>query len=273
MDISGRHSVMHCLVWLSVILSVLFLHRRAGEAVQASGTALHDGSPQKPVAVVAIIIDDFGDHRSTAEAFLEIDSPLTYSILPGRPMSQWTAKRASAKGREIMLHLPMEPHRYPEHNPGPMAVLSHMSERDIRQTVKDALMSVPGVIGVDNHMGSLITEDPRVMRIVLEELMARRLFYIDSLTTAKSVAYDVGLSLGMHVAKNRVFLDNERRVAYTEQRLKRLGDIALRHGRAIAIGHVARTTAEALQQGIPELEARGVCVVPVSRLVTQEKSP
>ena len=216
---------------------------------------------------VAIIVDDLGARRQPSEALLSIDAPLTFSILPSRPWSRWIAEQVEAHGNELMLHLPMEAHSPVKHHPEDLEISMNMSDAQIVETIEAALADVPGAVGVDHHQGSLLSEDRRRMRVVLSEIARRGLFYVDSLTTPRSVAYEVGSQLGIRITRNRLFLDNVRTVTAICQQIRELGDIALRNGSAIGIAHPYHVTIEALQQAVPELKARGIEVVPVSQLI------
>lgn len=267
---------LHPKTWLThsllgsmmLLLSVLPL-----EAWVPSQEATRSVSPQMPYARIGLIVDDMGDKRALALEFLNLGVPLACAILPERPWSRWLARRAREKDLEVMLHLPMEPHDYPAQDPGPLAVMFSMAESEIRDTVRRAIESVPGVVGVDNHMGSRVTEDNNKMRIILDELDQYDLFYVDSLTTPDSMGRETAAILGLPTAQNRLFLDNERSTEAILGRLNQLGDAALRTGTAIGIAHVASSTVRALRLGIPALEARGIRIVPISELVQMGNTP
>ena len=216
---------------------------------------------------VAIIIDDFGNHTKTAYAFFDLDGPLNCAFLPKRPFTKKSIELAKEKGHQIMLHLPMEPYRSHITNPGNLAVWTYMTDEDIRKTVIAALDAVSGAIGADNHMGSKAMEDERVITAVLKVFKERNLFFIDSETTAKTVLNKVAKNLSVKTRANRVFLDNEKELSYVIKRIRLLGDIAIRDGEVIGIGHVNTVTALALKVGIPLLKRRGIKLVSVSELL------
>jgi len=215
----------------------------------------------------AIIIDDFGNHTETAYDFLNLDGPLNCSFLPKRPFTKKSIELAKQKGHQIMLHLPMEPYRSHITNPGKLAVWTYMTDEEIRKTVIEALDAVPGASGADNHMGSKGMEDERVLTAVLKVFKERNLFFIDSETTSKTVLNKVAKNFGVKTRANRVFLDNKKELSYVLGRIKFLGDIAIRNGEVIGIGHVNTVTALALKVGIPVLKRRGIQLVTVSELM------
>ena len=216
---------------------------------------------------VVIIIDDFGNHTKTAYAFFDLDGPLNCSFLPKRPFTKKSIELAKQKGHQIMLHLPMEPYRSHITNPGNLAVWTYMTDEEIRKTVIESLNAVPGAVGADNHMGSKAMEDERVVTSVLKVFKEQNLFFIDSETTSKTVLNKVAKHLDVKTRANRVFLDNKKELSYVIGRIKLLGDIAIRDGKVIGIGHVNTVTALALKVGIPLLKRRGIQLVAVSELM------
>src|SRR5499427_5019955 len=119
---------------------------------------------------VAVIVDELGSRRDVLESLRSLGRPVAVAILPGRPHSQAIAREASVQGMEVLLDLPMEPYRYPEVDPGPGAVLMAMTSQELQTQMGAHLASVPGAVGVTNHMGSRMTEDRAHMRTVVEVL-------------------------------------------------------------------------------------------------------
>lgn len=218
------------------------------------------------VPKAAFIIDDLGYETEIAKKMMELDFPITLSILPFLKYSEYIAEEGKKNNQEIMLHLPMEANNSSA-NPGPGAIKSYMSEEEIRQTVRGSIFNFPYVIGVNNHMGSKITEDREIMKIVLEEIRRYDLFFIDSMTTRNSIAYQVAQEMGVKTAVRTVFLDNESDMEYIKGQMLEVQEIALRDGEAIAIGHSRINTFYVLKRMIPELIKAGIEIVPVSELV------
>ena len=219
------------------------------------------GKPQ-----VAIIIDDCGYSEDRCKVFLDMPIPITLAILPMTPHGKQTQDDALAAGQSVMLHLPMQP-QSDKLNPGPVAIMTSMSDDEIRRQVEADIDSLAGVPGANNHMGSKATSDPRVMRDVLDVLHERHMFFIDSMTSGQTVAEATARDIGIPTAERNVFLDNKKDVASVTAQLEQVQLVAQRRGSAIAIGHPNPATAEALAKMIPQMEAAGITFVPASALV------
>jgi len=215
----------------------------------------------------AIIIDDFGYNKKIAEEFIDLDIPLNISILPKLPYSVAVAEMAKAKGKEVMLHLPLEPYGYPNVDPGPGVILVKMSKGEILRQLEGDLQSVPYAVGVDNHEGSRATENKELMTTVLKYLKRKNLFFIDARASSKSVANDVAKQLGLRSAKNEVFLDNQRNIGYIKERVRLLIKLAQQEGKAIAIGHPHSQMLQVLKESIPLFEKERIKLVFVSELL------
>ncbi|MBW2038339.1 MAG: divergent polysaccharide deacetylase family protein [Deltaproteobacteria bacterium] len=226
--------------------------------------------PPKPIPLrhrIVIVVDDLGLDKKAAEEFLRLDVPLTFSILPLRSFSRRIAQRAHAQGREVILHLPMEPRGYPLKDPGEGALFVSMGEKELLRQLREDLEAIPYIRGVDNHMGSRFMEHGEKVRLVLQELKKRDLFFLDSLTTSKSKGYRIAQEMALKVGKRDLFLDNEANVKDIEAQLKRLIRIAQTHGKAIGICHPHPATITALKEVIPKLQAEGVEIVPLSQIL------
>jgi len=215
---------------------------------------------------VAFIIDDLGYETEVAKKIMELEFPIALSILPFLQYSEFIAEEGKKNNQEIMLHLPMEPSNSSA-NPGPGAIKSYMSEEETRQAVRECILNFPHIIGVNNHMGSKITEDRKIMEIILEEIREYNLFFIDSMTSKNSIAHVVAQEMVIKTAVRSVFLDNENDMDYIKGQMLEVQETALREGEAIAIGHSRINTYYVLKRLIPELIRAGIEIVPVSELV------
>jgi uncharacterized protein len=215
---------------------------------------------------VAVIVDDLGARRDVFDPLRDIRRPLTVAILPGLPLSAWTAREAAQAGMEVILDLPMEPYRFPEVDPGPAALLMAMGPQELQAQVGAHLASVPGAVGVTNHMGSRMTEDRARMRTVLEVLAGRRLFLVDGLTSNLSVAYDEAKALGLRAGRRQVVVDHAAGEAGDRMRWDEVAWWAERRGEVIVIAHGHPLTARLLREYVPRWEARGIRLVPVSQV-------
>jgi len=225
-------------------------------------------APPGPVSAprVAVIVDDLGARRDVFDPLRDIRRPLTVAILPGLPLSGWTAREAAQAGMEVILDLPMEPYRFPEVDPGPGALLMAMGPQELQAQVGAHLASVPGAVGVTNHMGSRMTEDRARMRTVLEVLAGRRLFLVDGLASNLSVAYDEAKALGLRAGRRQIVVDHTAGEAGDRVRWDEVAWWAERRGEVVVIAHGHPLTARLLREYIPRWEARGIRLVPVSQL-------
>jgi len=227
-------------------------------------------------ALVAIVIDDLAgpSEKNGTASFFAIGKPLTFAVMPNFSNSAPTAQRAVQAGYQVLVHLPMEPLHGDANSLGPGAIYVRLSEEEIRQRVHRAVASVPGAVGMNNHMGSRATADARVMRAVLAAVKEHGMFFVDSRTTEKTVIPQVAAELGVPYAVRGLFLDNVNSLGYIKGQLRKAGRRALERGSAIAIGHVGLmgpNTARAIREIIPEFEAQGIEMAYVSNVVFQHQ--
>ncbi|MEX0879424.1 MAG: divergent polysaccharide deacetylase family protein [Thermoanaerobaculia bacterium] len=216
---------------------------------------------------MAIVIDDLGNELGPAERIAGWRDPVAGAVLPGLRFSAASARTLSRGGKEVLLHLPMEPAGYPNVRPGPGVILRTQSDPEIVRILEEDLDSVPGAVGVNNHMGSAATADPRVMRTVARVLSGRGLFFLDSRTTDATVAERVAEESWVPAARRRVFLDDVSTEAAVRAQLAELVRRARKEGSAIAIGHPYPATLAVLERDLPGLVKEGVRVVRVTELV------
>ncbi len=222
--------------------------------------------PAPPTSTVAIIIDDLGGNLKMAERFMKLDIPVAFAILPHLARSVMVAEKAHEAGLVVMLHLPMEA-KGKDARLGPGALYVNMGKRSIEKQLFANIDAVPHVVGVNNHMGSLFTERSQGMEDLVSGIKKRGLFFVDSRTTPKTVAYDVALAAGAPTARRDVFLDNERDVEKIVLQIKDLADKAIKRGRAIGICHPYPQTLQALKRASAIFRDSGVKVVPVTQLL------
>lgn len=215
---------------------------------------------------IAVIIDDVGYVREPVFRLLGLAPETTFAVLPYGPHAATLADEIHAQGGEVMLHLPMQPAGKPGGFSRDSMLLASMGEMELVRTLAEALVKVPHVTGVNNHMGSVLTADPDAMKVVMRELAERRLFFVDSRTSAQTVAYRIAREAGVPSAERDVFLDDVAETRKIEAELARLEALAKKHGSAIAIGHPYPETVEALMRWIPTLEEKGIELVRVSKL-------
>ncbi len=217
---------------------------------------------------VAIIIDDMGSSLEAVQEICALKLPVTVSILPLSTYALETAQIAHEHGLEVMLHLPGESLNHQDGIDETNGFIrSGMDEKDIRRIIEESLAKVPYVEGINNHMGSKITQEETVMRPILELLKGKGLYFIDSRTTADSIAYDLAQKMGLRSAYRNVFLDSPTGVNFTKQKIVDLCRFSLRTGKAIAIGHPFPETLEALRKNFGLLQKYRVTPVFVSQVV------
>ncbi|MCJ7662675.1 MAG: divergent polysaccharide deacetylase family protein [Desulfobacterales bacterium] len=214
---------------------------------------------------MAIVVDDLGPDKRIAAEFLRLDAPLTFSILPLQAHSRDIAQKAHAQGREVILHLPLEPRGFPLKDPGKGALFVAMSERELLRQLRKDLDSVPFITGVNNHMGSRFMEHGAAVRLVLGELKKRGFFFLDSRTTAKTQGYQIARKLALLAGERDIFLDNENDVQDIRAQLEGLIRFARDHGKAIGICHPYPSTITALRGMIAKIKAAGIRIVPLSQ--------
>jgi polysaccharide deacetylase 2 family uncharacterized protein YibQ len=215
----------------------------------------------------AIIIDDLGGSLEVAHQLFALPYPLTFSVLPHLRASMETAQEARRAGHEVMLHLPMEPEGGAHASPGEGEIRIGMTSAEVEHILQSDLASVPHAAGVNNHMGSRATADPRLMAMVMRSLAARHLYFVDSRTSAASVAFEAARQQGLPAFYRSVFLDDTESVPYTLGQLRQFRRVLEDQGAALAIGHPYPTTIAALAKFLPELDGDDVELAPASRLL------
>jgi len=221
---------------------------------------------------LAVVIDDLGNRWARDVRAVALPGVYTFALLPHTPYAHALAQRIRAQGKEVLLHLPMEPHG--EQRPGPGALWVHQTRPRLLATLRADLAALPFVSGVSNHMGSRLTESPRAMAWVMAELARRPgLYFLDSRTSAASRAYTAARRVGLPALGRDVFLDHERDPEAVRRQLMRAVALARARGHAVAIGHPYAVTLEVLEYWLPRL-ARQVRLVPARVLAFQRvRSP
>jgi hypothetical protein len=215
---------------------------------------------------VALIIDDIGDSMSRARRFLQLNTPLTFSILPRLRYSQILAKEINCCGHEIMLHQPMEP-ADPRLDPGPGALYLGDDPEKISRIIEENISGLPLATGINNHMGSRFTGSKEKMRETLRIFKNSRMFFVDSRTSLHSKAYTIAKTLHMPAAYRHYFLDNIPFEPAILSQLRKLKHCALQYGTAIGIGHPFPQTANAIGLFMKELKNTEISLVHVSKVL------
>lgn len=226
-----------------------------------SGAALAD-APR-----VAIIIDDLGYHLGNGKRAIRLPGAVTFSFLPGAPRARILAEYAYDHGKEILLHLPLQAHSSDGHSE-PLEIDIDMSRERLDDVFAEALLSVPHIIGINSHRGSLMTRHPGQMQWLMEEISERKdLFFIDSYTHHESVALQMAREAGVDTVKRDVFLDPDASPETVAREFERMKMLAKKQGHVVAIGHPHPATLELLERELPRLAEEGFELVNVSELV------
>lgn len=229
--------------------------------------------PEKPIESepgnkVALIIDDMGYSLDAIYEVLSLQKPITIAIIPYSPLGTQTAQIAHQGGLEILLHLPLESiNNEGEYNSIQGIIRTNMSEQEIIEVVENNFDQVPYITGVNNHMGSAVTPNEFIMQTILEKIKEKNLFFIDSRTTGKTVAFNVARRLNIPTAQRHVFLDSEPDEEYIKGKLLELLTLAQQQGEAVGIGHPLPNTLKVLKEFFSLAKAYNVKPVFASEVV------
>jgi len=241
-----------------VIICLLVASSAWGES--AVGTALV--SARQPPRI-ALIIDDLGNWRQAGLRTASLPGPVACAVLPHTPFAALIAEQAFAAGKEVMLHLPLEPIRHDTLALGTIDVNTTRSQ--LARIFAVDIKSVPHVVGVNNHMGSLLTQHPGHMAWLMSEMRDRGdLFFVDSYTSEASIAYKIAAEEGVPAIRRDIFLDNVATEAAIDREFLRLKEMARRNGIAIGIGHPYPETLSYLERNLPELASEGFVLISIA---------
>ncbi|MBF0139843.1 MAG: divergent polysaccharide deacetylase family protein [Magnetococcales bacterium] len=218
-------------------------------------------------SIIAMVIDDLGFNKPLSKAIALLPYDITLAVLPGGGFSKEVAQLAETQGKELILHQPMQPIGYPGIKPGPGALFTGMSESQIDEILANNFREFPQAKGLNNHMGSLLTDDTQAMDAVMRYLKPRGLFFLDSRTSNRSVGYSRARALGIPATQRDVFIDNAPNKVATLKKLAELVTIAKQFGQAVGIGHPYQTTLEALRDWLPTLKGHNIEVARLSHIL------
>jgi polysaccharide deacetylase 2 family uncharacterized protein YibQ len=252
--------------WRPATAALLALSLAGSQAALADSTVTRDRLP-----AISIIIDDLGYRRLDGLRAIELPGPIAYAILPHTPFATRLAGIAFQLDKEVLLHVPMQS-QVLDKALGPGALTSTMSRREIQAVLEAGLASVPHVSGINNHMGSALTRESRPMEWVMEWMRrSGELYFVDSYTSAQSVALRAARDAGLHAIGRDVFLDPTADTAVVERQFKRLIQIARERGTGLGIGHPYPETLSVLRRVLLKPSYYGVELVPVRELIARRK--
>lgn len=219
---------------------------------------------------IAIIIDDIGNNKDLDLRAINLPGAITLSILPHTPHGKTLAQIAFEKQKEIMLHAPME--SIEDNNLGEGGLTDKMSETEFKNMLERDINSIPHIVGLNNHMGSLLTQNKKAMSWLMASLKENNLYFVDSRTIATSVAADLALKYKINHISRDVFLDHEANTQYTEQAFQKALRISKKTGTSLVIGHPYPSTLDYLENNMHQLQEQGIELVSVSELIRFQNS-
>jgi hypothetical protein len=211
-------------------------------------------------------MDDLGNQWSDAKELARLPYPVATAVIPHTPYAKRSAEHLHRAGKEILVHVPMEP-LDGELAVGEGILLTEMDRPELTRTLARDLAAVPHAIGANNHMGSRLTSRGEAMSWVMEGLKRADLFFVDSRTTSESQGFRAAREAGLPAVKRDVFLDHHRSPQAIREQFRELVRQAQEHGTALGIGHPYPNTLAVLEEELERAEASGVEIVPVSRLI------
>lgn len=224
----------------------------------------------QPKAYISIIIDDFGYNGEGTDEMLSLNTPITVAVMPFLDSSVQDAQKAHDAGKDVIIHMAMESYTGKKSWLGPKSITADLSDEAVITILSEAIDEIKWAVGINNHMGSKITENNRIMKDILTMTNEKGLVFVDSMTTPNSVTSKIAEEIGATFFYRDVFLDSTNDQNLIEKNLIELGNKALKKGYAVGIGHVGpeggKVTAAAIKKIAPELEKKGIFFVTISQL-------
>jgi polysaccharide deacetylase 2 family uncharacterized protein YibQ len=214
-------------------------------------------------AYMSIIIDDLGQSSERDNRTLALPGPVTMAIMPDTPHATDFARQAHKAGKTVILHMPMDPAT------GPYAWHPGLPLPELASRLDAALAKVPYAAGINNHMGSRMTAQRDPMTWLMGELQRRHLFFVDSRTSAATVAAAQAQAVGLAHVSRDVFLDDERTVEAIDRQLRQGVELARRQGSAVLIGHPYPQTLQVLERELPRLKAEGIVLIGLAQMIAE----
>ncbi|MCR8843349.1 divergent polysaccharide deacetylase family protein [Paenibacillus sp. SC116] len=251
-------------------MMLVFVNGKA-TAIAASSNPPSQAGQTK--TTIAIVIDDFGNNMKGTDDMLDLPVPITVAVMPFLQTSVKDAEKAHKLGHDVIVHMPMEPKSGKASWLGPGAILANMTDAEVEKRVREAIAAVPHAVGMNNHMGSKVTADKRIMRVVLKVCKEKGLYFLDSRTNFRSIVGEVGQEVGVKVMNNHLFFDQQYTLAHITKQWRKLVEMSHTQPVTIAIGHVGvfgPKTASVLRNSIPNVTQQAR-FVRISDLVKEQQ--
>ena len=246
--------------YLPLLLGWLLAGGSAGVALAAPAQA------QPPKAYMTVIIDDLGQNIERDNRVLALPGPVTLAIMPDTPHASDFARQGHRAGKTVILHMPMDPAT------GPYAWHPGTPLPELARRLDAALAKVPHAVGINNHMGSRMTSQVQPMAWLMGELQRRHLFFVDSRTSAATVAAARAQAIGLAQVSRDVFLDDERTPEAIAGQLQTGIELARRQGSAVLIGHPYPQTLEVLEREVPRLKRQGIELITLEQMIAERSN-
>ncbi len=239
----------------------------AVNSIPDQNIVLKNKQPQvKAKYYISLIIDDMGYRYQSGKRAIALPANITYSFLPYAPHARKLANFANAKQKEIMLHIPMESTNGKRLGPGGLTAV--MPKAVFKLELEHDLLAIPYIKGVNNHMGSLLTQQFEPMTWLMEMLATREMYFVDSRTSGKSQALKAARQYGLPSETRDIFVDHDLSEKAMQQQLALAINVAKRNGSVVVIAHPFPETMRMLEQWLPEAKAQGLEFVYMSELLT-----
>jgi polysaccharide deacetylase 2 family uncharacterized protein YibQ len=234
----------------------------------SNDTGIGTDPANKRGVAIAIIIDDMGHNLSRGKRAINLPGDLTYAVLPHTVHSHELAEEAHRRGKQVILHLPMD--NLTGFPIGPDGLSRNLSRNELVLTLARAFSQVPHAQGINNHMGSYLTQLEQPMDWLMEEIKRRKLFFVDSRTTHKTVAQRIATEKNILSSRRDIFLDNQPEALAIDSAFRQLLTVARRKGTAIGIAHPYAATLDYLERELPLLAGKDVRLLPASALISRQ---
>jgi len=217
-------------------------------------------------AYMSIIIDDLGQSSERDNRTLALPGPVTMAVMPDTPHATTFARQAHKAGKTVILHMPMDPAT------GPYAWHPEVPLTELAKRLDAALAKVPYAAGINNHMGSRMTAQRQPMAWLMGELQQRHLFFVDSRTSAATVAAAQAQAQGLAHVSRDVFLDDVRTTEAITRQLHQGIALASKQGSVVLIGHPYPQTLEVLERELPGLKSQGITLIGLDQMIAERSN-